>query len=257
MKTIPFRSVYILALLPGFVLLTMGCAPIRSSAVKTLIEKQGALIDTAKNNTVQFRNQNESRKEMYEKSIKDLNKAMKQVQTFESMVALIFSSNQHVEEKRGADAQAVTYLAGTLYWAKQIGLEQEVHDQFEADFNALEILAASIDTSWHTLDTLNQRVADYSQKTFVRNVDDAFITALIRQTKTDVEAIETVLEKSRKVNEALNKVAKLEPLTGHASARGQLFVSDLIDLLERVKEGAPEEASDAEGQEDNHGEDEP
>lgn len=247
MQTIPSRSVCVLAVLLGFVLVTTGCAAIQSSAVETLIEKQGGKIETAKNNARQFKKQNKVRKKAYENSLKDLNKNLEQVQTFETLVALIFSSNQNVEGKRGVDAQAITYLAGTLYWAKKAGLEQEVLDQFKADFKALESLAASIETSWNTLGTLNQKLEDFSKKTFVRNVDDAFIAALIRQTKTDVEGIEPLLEKSREVNDALNRAAKLEPLIGDAPAQGQRFISDLIDLLERVKKDKSKEGSESEG----------
>lgn len=249
MQTIQSRWVCVLAALLGFVLLTTGCAAIQSSAVESLIEKQGEKIETAKKNAGLFKKQTKDRRDAYEKSLKDLNSALEQVQTFESLVALIFSSNQNLEGKRGIDAQAVTYLAGTLYWAKQTGLEQEVRDQFDADFKGLGRLATSIETSWKTLDTLNQNLEAYSKKSgFVRNVDPAFFAALIRQTKTDVEGIETLLKKSQKVNDALKKAASFEPLRSGSSAQAhQQFVSDLIDLLERVKADATEQGSSSEG----------
>lgn len=254
MQTIHTRWVCVLAALLGFMLLTTGCAAIQSSAVESLIEKQGQKIETAKKNAGQFKKQNQSRRSAYMKSLADLNTALEQVQTFESLVALIFSSNQNLEGKRGIDAQAVTYLAGTLYWAKQAGLEQEVRDQFEADFAGLDRLAASIESSWVTLDTLNQNLEAYSKKSgFVRNVDPAFFAALFRQTKTDVEGIGTLLKKSQEVNDALKKAARFKPLSSGTSAQAhQQFVSELIDLLERVKADAREQGSSSEGQGENN-----
>jgi len=213
-----------------------GCVSIRSDAVRSLIDKQSEKIEEAKKNSQAFVSQTDSRVAAYQNGVKDLNDSLIHLRRQESVYALVFSSNQNVATKRSIDALAVTYQAGVLYMATDGGLQQAVLDQFNADFLALGDLSKKVAASWASLGELQSQVNAYSKQSGIASVDPAFVTALLKQTRTNTDQLDNVIQQSKTLNETLKAAARLKPLKGKVLESTETYTSDLLNLLEAVKQ---------------------
>ncbi len=212
-----------------------GCSAIQSESTRELISRNSEKIAAAKENSAAFQKSTEDAISSWKKGLKDIDRSLAGLKTQESIHRLIFSSNQNVRSKIGVEAHATAYLVGELYLVRE-GLDEAITRQFYEDFQALTELSQRLTASWEALEKLQSKVQDYSKQTFVAGVDPEFVNALITELSGDMEGIEEVLKRSRQVNDALRKVASAGVLGGRRIERTQTFSSDVIELLEAIKE---------------------
>jgi len=231
------RTTFVLALIT--LLILSGCSflssSIQSESVRKLIDKEGEKIQTARGMAKKFKAETASRNKTVKKALDDLSRSQANLQTFESIHAFVFSSNQNITTKKGVDAHAVTYLIGKIYLEEHAGLEKRVLDQFEEDFEALVMLADRIDKSWESLHKLHTQIAEYSKKSAVASVDPELLAAITEHVPGSPEKIESILKNSRRVNEALEEALGSGFLRESKLEQLRSITGDLIDLLERVK----------------------
>ena len=231
------RTTFVLVLMT--LLILSGCfflsSSIQSESVRKLIDKEGKKIQTARGMAKKFKAETASRKKTVKKALDDLTRSQANLQTFESIHALVFSSNQNITTKKGVDAHATTYLIGKIYLEEHAGLEKRVLDQFEEDLEALLMLADRIDKSWESFHKLHTQIAEYAKKSAVASVDPELLAAVIEHVPGSPEKIESILKNSRRVNEALEEALGSGLLRESKLEQLRSVTSDLIDLLERVK----------------------
>ncbi len=134
-----------------------GCQThaIQSDAVRSLIDIEGQKITTAQTNMNAAAAGTASWIENEKSAVSSLNKAMELVNDMEATHSLIFSSNQNVDTKIGADAQAVAYLIGKIYLSDN-GLSQTVLDQFDRDYATLALISNQLKASWQSIESLSK-----------------------------------------------------------------------------------------------------
>ena len=213
----------------------VGCSSIHSKAVKSLIAVEGTKLEAANQSAAKLMSSTKGRTDAMKSALSSLDDALKKQNTSELVHALIFSSNQNIDSKRGSDAHAVTYLIGKLYLEEQAGLQKQVNDQFLADISGLEQQAVRIQQSWASLKDLHAKVEAFANKSGFASIDPDFVAALATEIPGASAEIETVLNDSQKVNQALEAALNLPQLKGTRVEQARSSLGDLIDLLERVK----------------------
>ena len=232
MKTFSTTTAWALLLTVIFI---CGCSSIHSTAVKSLIAKEGEKLDAANQTATNFARATTLRIEALTNAVSSLNAAFKQQQTSELAHALIFSANQNIASKQGVDAHAVAYLIGSLYLIDQAGLENAVSDQFTQDVEALQQQARLIQQSWASLKILHQQIQGFANRSALASMDPAFVNAIAAEIPGASAEMDTVLKSAQKVNAALGTALTVGPLKTQGLEQSQTQISDLIDLLNRVK----------------------
>ena len=212
-----------------------GCHSIHSSAVRDLVNREGAKIDVAQTNIHQYHQDTQKRIDYLKQSLDDLDAGIKLVQAAEAKHALIAASPQNVLTKKGVDAWAVSYVIGTTYLAEYQGLEQAVKKQFEDDFCAVLEAVSRIEDSWGDIARIHTQIERYSRKSLLASVDPEFVAALVEQVPGGSDRLAQVLTNSRTVNEALGEAATYRFLKSRALDRARSLTVDLMELVERVK----------------------
>ena len=212
-----------------------GCSSIHSSAVRSLITKEGEKLASANKATDTFISATKSKTEAMTNALNSLNEAMKEQNTSEMVHALVFSANQNLASKQGVDAHAAAYVLGKLYLSEQAGLEDAVNTQFLTDITTLQQQAEKIRQSWLALKNLHQKVADFAAKSSLASVDPDFIAALANEIPGASAELDTVLKDSQQVNDALKKALSFGALKPSDLPLPQAQFNDLLDLLEKVK----------------------
>jgi hypothetical protein len=231
---IPAKAPWVL-LLPA--LLTCGCSAVHSTAVRTLIRKEGEKLVAANQAAANFTHSTGLRAEALGHAVSDLNGALKKQQTSELVHALIFSANQNVGSKQGVDAHAVAYMVGQLYLTEQAGLEKKVNDQFTQDIAALGQQAQRIQRSWAALASLQEKIQGFANQSGFASVDANFIAAIADEIPGASAEVDTVLKNAQSVNNDLKLALGLGAIKTPGTDRVQTQISDVIDLLDRVKAG--------------------
>jgi hypothetical protein len=231
-------KIYMVGLLLALSLASSGCSSIHSSAVRKLIDKQGQKLAEAAQNSKDFVTAAGEQAQNLRKVEAELDLALQELRTEEQVHSVIFSANQNLQGKQGVDAHAAAYLIGMIYLADHMGLEKTVRDQFASDFAALGAQSQRVADSWEALGKLQEALADYAKKSGLAAVDPDFIAGVLGQIPHAFDELETVLKDGRKVNEAIEKAMQEGPLQSTA-AQAQPYVSQLLDLLERVKASRP------------------
>lgn len=212
----------------------IGCQSIHSEAVVDLIDIEHKKVVEAKKNAATFDKQTNDRINAFESAVSALDTALQLNKKEEAKHALIFSSNRNLSNKKGVDAHAVAYLIARIYISRQIGLEQQVKNQFKADFAAMRKLSTDINASWRSIEDLQAKVLAFSKKSAFASIDSEFITAVVQETNIDTSALDNVIKTSKQVNGALKQSLGI---TGGSKEGGQTrqALDDLIELLETVK----------------------
>ena len=217
-------------------ILLTGCQSIRSNEVRKLIEVEGDKIDEAQRNITSLQKDTAERIEWMRKAVKDLNSSFINYQKIEAKHGLYLSKGHVLPTKPGQQANAWAYTVGKIYQKEYEGLNKMVRDQFEEDFCALEKVAASLSSSWKSLGTLHSEIKNYSNKSGLASVDPQFLSALIEQTPVTSDQIDDVLDNSQTVNDALEEVVGARIVRWRFLERGHSASSELVDLLERMKQ---------------------
>ena len=218
-------------------LATCGCSSIHSKPVRGLIELESRKMNSAADMARQFSDETATRIEFLKEAEASLSEAMSLVRAAEQMHALVFSANQNLASKEGADAQAAAYVIASAYLARQAGLEAKVREQFAQDYAALQAQAQRIEQSWRSLQSLHQQLQGYANQSGLGAVDGALIAALVEQTPRGGDYVETVIENSRKLNETLERAMGAIPLESSFVEQSQAYLTELLNLLERVQGG--------------------
>lgn len=213
-----------------------GCASIQSPAVRELIDRQAKKTDSASQASAAFVDQTKKRIEAYNKGLADLNASLLNLRSQESVLALTLASSQPVATKEGIDARAFGYQAGLLYLDTQAGLDKAVADQFKEDFAAMQALSEKIAASWASLQELQTQLSTYAKQSSVASADPALLSAILAQTPVSTEDVDKVIQRSKQVNKALEKVSGFGPLQGEAAGNARGYFQDLIQLLESTKQ---------------------
>jgi hypothetical protein len=225
----------LLILLSGF-----GCSSIHSQSVRDLIDIQTDKIGQASKNAEAFTKPTGQAIAAWKESVKSLNNALDNQRKTESVDALIFSANRTLATETGINARAALYMIGQIYLKDRMGLEQQVLDQFNEDYDALTKLAKQIGDSWKALEKTQKAVDGFSQRSSIATVDATFVRSLIVDFKADTAAIDQVLTRSNQVNDALKKASGLGLVQGPESARAQGVTGDVINLLQQIKGKSPQ-----------------
>jgi hypothetical protein len=223
-------------LLPLLLIFSLGgCSSIQSKSVRTLIDIEAERIAAAGKNSEELIPATHRATDAWEKSIRALDRSLESQKRIESAHGLIFSANQNIAAKTGADAAAAGYLVGEIYLAERTGLEQAVLDQFDQDFKALKKLAEQINKSWAALKKTQNEVRAFASRSSLAAVDADLARALVVEFAVDSEAIDTALRRSRQVNDALKKAQGLGLAGKTDSGRAPAALQDFIRLLSSVK----------------------
>lgn len=218
----------------ALVCLCGGCQSIQSEAVQKLIERESGKISEANVNVDKIVTATDDRISNLKNAVKALDAAMVNLRRIEAEHALVFSSNQNVTTKKGADAHAVGYLIATIFLAEESGLDAQVKQQFEDDQSALKQAATGLKSSWATLATSHKQLEEYSKKTILSNADPEFIAAVTSEIPGASDKLASVLAEGKKVNEALKTAASASPVGGSQISGAQTAVQDVIDVLTKA-----------------------
>ena len=218
-----------------FLIATAGCSSIHSSAVRSLIAKEGEKLADATKAADGFISVVKSKSDGMTNALASLSQAMKQQNTSEMVHALVFAANQNLASKQGVDAHAAAYMIGKLYLSEQAGLNKAVSDQFLADITALQQQAEKIRQSWIALTNLHQKITNFAARSSLASVDPDFIAALAGEIPGASSELDTVLKDSQQVNDGLKAALSFGPLKQSGVQLPQLQMDDLLNLLERVK----------------------
>lgn len=234
--TFPRAAAHTIAcnLLSTVLLCLTGCASIHSEAVRTLIEIEHKKVSDTKVKAKAFREQTDARVSSLETAVDRFDSSLQNLKKEEAKHALVFSSNQNLSTKRGVDAHAVAYLIGRIYVSDQLGLEQQVKDQFTADFAALKKLSKDIDESWTAIEELQGKVLEYSKRSGIASIDPEFVKAVLEEASIDTSSLDEVIKRSKKVNVVLKESFGT---TGgqQTSAPATRTLEDVIDFLEKIR----------------------
>lgn len=227
----PWRALVALGALAALT----GCASVRSEAVRDLIDRQAKKTGEASQASKAFVEQTQARLDLYNKGVADLDKSLLELRRQESVFALALASAQPVATRTGIDARAFGYQAGLLYLDTQAGLDQAVTRQFQEDFAAMQALSQQIAVSWESLQKLQQQLADYAQRSALASADRALVSAAIDQTHVSPRDVEQVIQRSKQVNQALEKASGFPVLPAEETGKARGYLQDLIQLLESSK----------------------
>lgn len=216
-----------------------ACASIQSDAVRELIDRQAAKTKDASKASEEFVKRTKDSTEAYRKAVRDLNSSLAQVRRQESLLALVLASPQALDTRTGIDARAFGYQAGVLYLDTQAGLDKAVADQFEEDFATMKKLSEKIAASWKSLEKLEVEVSKYSKQSSLASVDSELVSAVLQQTHTSTQDVDQVIQRSKQVNKALEKVSGFGALQGEGTDKARGYLQDLINLLQSSKPQKP------------------
>lgn len=210
-----------------------GCQSIHSNAVVELIEIEHDKVKEAKKNAKSFDKNTKARVEALKKGIADLDDSLQQLKRVEAKHALVFSSNQNLSSKKGVDAHSVAYMIGRIYVSDQLGLEQQVKDQFEADFAMLNKLSKDINESWESIEKLQGKVLAFSKQSALASVDPEFVKAIMEEASIDTSTMDDVIKRSKQINTALKQWIG-NAGDGQKTASSAQALDDLVELLVKV-----------------------
>jgi hypothetical protein len=213
----------------------VGCQSIHSDAVRDLIRMENTKIDAAQTNIDLFQKETEERIKFLEKARHELNEVFKSLRTQEAKHQFVLSSYRNVAGKKGEAAYAAAYLVGQLYLADYQGLDKAVWDQFEEDLCGLRDTANALNESWKHVAAIHAQLKRYADKSGLASVDPEFVAALVEQGSVQSERIMEILNHSRTVNDALEEVTGSRIIRSRTLQRGQVFTTDLVDLLDKLK----------------------
>ena len=221
--------------MPLFIVLLTGCSSIHSKAVRALISKEGEKLQAATQVSTNFIQETSERVALLKKAGASLDTASAQLTTAEHIHGLIFGASQNIASKTELDAHAVAYLIAATYLAEQSGLDAAVKDQFAKDAVAVTNQAQRIQASWQSLVALHEQVQAYAKQSGISGLDPNLIAALVQQIPGGSEEFAAVLKQSEKVNESIEKAFQLAPLSRSGLREARPYLSELMDLMERVK----------------------
>ena len=213
----------------------IGCHSIHSDAVRDLLHKEGAKIDSAQTNIDLFQKETDERIKLLEKARSELNEAFKSLRMHETKHQFVLSSYRNIATKKGEAAYAAAYLVGLIHLADYQGLEKAVWDQFEEDFCGLRDAANALNDSWKQTAALHAQLKRYADKSALASIDPEFVSALIEQAPGPSDRIMEIVNHSRTVNDALEEVTGARIVRIGALQRAHTLTSDLVDLLDKLK----------------------
>ena len=213
----------------------VGCHSIHSDAVRDLLHKEGAKLDSAQTNIDLFQKETEERITLLEQARNELKEAFKSLRLHETKHQFVLSSYRNIATKKGEAAYAAAYLVGLIHLADYQGLEKAVWDQFEEDFCGLRDAANALNDSWKQTAALHAQLKRYADKSALASIDPEFVSALIEQAPGPSDRIMEIVNHSRTVNDALEEVTGARIVRIGALQRAHTLTSDLVDLLDKLK----------------------